>query len=63
MSDDIEMGRAGQAFEDFLNEQGTFEETSERAIKRVLAFQFVGEVKQQCIAKAESARRLDTGRS
>lgn len=63
MSNDVEKGKAGQFFEDFLKEQGTFEGTNERAIKRVLAFQLIGEMKQQCISKAEMARRLDTSRS
>ena len=63
MSNDVEKGKAGQFFEDFLSGQGTLEETNERAIKRVLAFQLVGEVNQQCIAKAESGHHLDTDRS
>lgn len=63
MSNDIEKGKAGQLFEDFLKEQGTYEDTNERAIKRVLAFQLVGEMKQQSISKAELARRLETSRS
>ena len=63
MSNDVEMGKAGQFFEDFLKEQGTFEESNERAIKRMLAFQLVDDMKQQCVTEADAARRLDTGRS
>ena len=63
MSNDVEKGKAGQFFEDFLKEQGTLEESNEVAIKRVFAFQPDGEMKQQCISKAETARRLDAGRS
>ena len=38
MNDDIEKGRPGQFFEDFLKEQGHYEETIEQAVKRVLAW-------------------------
>ena len=37
MNDDIEKGRLGQFFEDFLREQGHYEETTVQAVKRVLA--------------------------
>lgn len=60
---DIEKGMAGQLFEDFLKEQGTLEDTNERATKRVLAFQPDGEIKQQFTADVETTRRLDSGRS
>ena len=59
MSNDIEKGKAGQVFDDFLNEQGTFEETSERAIKRVRAFQIVGEVRRQGVSKVERVTPLE----
>ena len=36
---EIEKGRPGQFFEDFLKEQGDYEETTEQAVKRVLAWQ------------------------
>ena len=63
MSDDVERGRAGQLFEEFLMEQGILEDTNDRTIERVLAFQLVDEIKQQSISKAETARRPDTSRS
>jgi len=63
MSNDVEKGRAGQFFEDFLAEQGVREETTERAIKRVLAFQLSAEMESQGITKSEMARRLGTSRS
>lgn len=62
MSNDIEPGTAGQSFEDFLREQGTYEETTERAIKRVLAFQLAAAMKEQKITKVEMAKRLATSR-
>jgi len=63
MTTDIETGKPGQLFEDFLAEQGTLESTTERAVKRVLAFQLVAEMKRQKISKIEMARRLETSRS
>lgn len=50
-------------FEDFLKEQGTYEETTERAIKRVIAYQLESAMKDQGISKVAMAERLDTSRS
>ena len=63
MTEEIEKGRPGQAFEDFLKEQGTYEATTEQAVKRVLAFQLAEVMQQQGITKVEMARRLKTSRS
>ncbi len=63
MTDEIEKGHAGQAFGDFLKEQGTYEETTEDAVKRVLAFQLAEAMKAQGISKVEMAKRLETSRS
>jgi len=63
MSQDIERGKVGASFEDFLKEQGTYEETSERAVKRVLAFQLAQEMKAKGITKVKMAEMLDTSRS
>ena len=63
MTNDIEKGYPGQFFEDFLKEQGTYEDTTEQAVKRVLAFQLSEEMKKQGISKVEMARRLCTSRS
>ena len=64
MNGDTEKGgRAGQFFEDFLKEQGTYEETTERAIKRVLAFQVTVEMEKGGISKSEMARRMGTSDS
>lgn len=60
---DIEKGKAGALFEDFLAEQGTVEETTERAVKRVLAFQLAAAMEAQSITKVEMAKRLETSRS
>jgi antitoxin HicB len=63
MTTEIETGKPGQLFEDFLAEQGTLEATTERAVKRVLAFQLAAEMQSQKISKVEMARRLETSRS
>lgn len=60
---DREPGRAGALFEDFLKEQGTHEETTEVALKRVLAFQLAAAMKEQQVSKVEMAKRLQTSRS
>lgn len=63
MNKGIEKGKPGQLFEDFLREQGTYEETTEQAVKRVLAYQLAEAMKQQGISKVEMAKRLSTSRS
>ena len=63
MTNNVEKGCPGQYFEDFLKEQGDFENTTERAVKRVLAFQLSEEMNKQGISKVEMARRLCTSRS
>ena len=63
MTNDTEPGKAGALFEDFLKEQGTYEATTEQAVKRVLAFQLAAAMKEQKISKVEMAKRLDTSRS
>ena len=63
MIDDTEPGKPGQLFEDFLREQGTYEQSTETAIKRVLAWQLTAAMKEQRISKVEMAKRLATSRS
>lgn len=63
MTNGTEPGKAGQLFEEFLREQGTYEETTEVAVKRVLAFQIAAAMKEQHISKVEMAKRLETSRS
>lgn len=53
----------GSSFEDFLKEEGTFDETTTRAIKRVLAWQIAEVMKANGISKIEMARRMGTSRS
>lgn len=53
----------GSSFEDFLKEEGTFEEVTTQAVKRVLAWQISEIMKAQGISKMEMARRMQTSRS
>ena len=62
MTRDVETGKDGPLFEDFLKEQGTCEETTERAVKRVLAMRISEVMKERNITKVEMARRLKTSR-
>lgn len=52
----------GSTFEDFLREEGTLEETTNRAIKRVLARQLRQRMDEQGLSKSEMARRMRTSR-
>jgi predicted XRE-type DNA-binding protein len=60
---DVEKGKAGDLFSDFLKEQGTYEATTELAVKRVIAFQLVSAMEEKGITKVEMARQLETSRS
>lgn len=55
--------RIGSSFEDFLKEEGIFEETTTQAVKRVLAWQVAQAMKEQGISKIEMAKRMHTSRS
>jgi DNA-binding Xre family transcriptional regulator len=63
MSEDVEKGRLGQSFDDFLKEDGIYEEVAETAIKRVIAWQLSEIMQEQKITKVEMARRLATSRA
>jgi DNA-binding Xre family transcriptional regulator len=53
----------GSSFDDYLREEGTYEETQAVAIKRVLAWALAQEMAKKNITKAEMARRCETSRS
>jgi len=53
----------GSSFEDFLKEEGLFEEVTAHAVKRVLAWQLEQAMKEQGITKMEMARRMKTSRA
>jgi antitoxin HicB len=58
----MEQKHLGSSFEDFLREEGTLEETTNRAIKRVLARQLKRLMAEQGLSKSEMARRMRTSR-
>ena len=63
MNEDKESGKVGTSFENFLKEEGTLGESSERAVKRVLAYQLAEDMKAKGITKAKMAENLGTSRS
>jgi len=53
----------GSSFDDFLREDGIYEEVTAAAIKRVLARQIQQAMKDNGLSKAAMARRMDTSRA
>ena len=53
----------GSTFDDWLKEEGIYEEVSAAAIKRVLARQIEHAMKEKQLSKAEVARRMQTSRA
>ena len=53
----------GSAFEDFLDEEGIYEEVTAVAVKRVLAWQIEQARLAQGLSKSALAKRLQTSRS
>jgi predicted XRE-type DNA-binding protein len=53
----------GSRFDSWLREEGIYEETSSRAIKRVLARQVEAAMQEQGVTKTEMARRMETSRA
>jgi hypothetical protein len=54
---------AGSSFNDFLKEEGLFEEVTAVAIKRFIAYQLARKTSEDNLSKAEMARRMETSRS
>ncbi len=53
----------GSTFDDFLQEDGSYDEVQAIAVKRVLAFQVEEGMKKAGLTKAEMARRMRTTRA
>jgi antitoxin HicB len=53
----------GSSVDDFLKEEGIYEETSSAALKKVLAWQLQQEMQRQHLTKAALAIRMNTSRS
>ncbi len=58
----MDKNNLGSSLEAFLREEGTYEETTARAIKRVLARQIAKAMKDQGLSKSAMARRMKTSR-
>jgi antitoxin HicB len=56
-------GRIGSSFDDFLKEEGLYEEVTARAIKRVIVRQLDALMREQGLTKSELAKRMDTSRA
>lgn len=59
----MEKKHIGSSFDSFLDEEGTLEDSTEVAIKRVLAWQIEQAMQERKLTKAEMARRMRTSRS
>lgn len=55
--------RIGSSFDDFLKEEGIYEEVTARAIKRVVARSLDRMMKEQGLSKTALADRMKTSRS
>ena len=53
----------GSSFDDFLREEGIYEEPTLAATKKVLAMQISEQLKKQHISKTSMAKRMHTSRS
>jgi len=53
----------GSSLDDWLREDGTYEEVTAVAIKRVLARQIAREMANQKLSKSEMAKRMHTSRA
>jgi DNA-binding Xre family transcriptional regulator len=56
-------GRIGSSFDDFLKEEGIYEEVTASAIKRVIARQLDAPMAEQGLTKSELAKRIKTSRA
>lgn len=53
----------GSRFDDFLKEEGVYDEVQAKALKRALAEQLAESMEMTNLGKAEMARRMGTSRS
>jgi DNA-binding Xre family transcriptional regulator len=56
-------GRVGASFDDFLKQEGIYEEVTARAIKRVITRQLDALMQDQGLTKSSLARRMKTSRA
>ena len=53
----------GSSFDDFLVEDGIYDEVVDAAFKKVIAFQIESEMERKHIKKIEMAEKMETSRS
>ena len=56
-------GRIGSSFDDFLKDEGVYNEVETVAVKRVIAWQLEEAMKARRMIKLQMARRMKTSRS
>jgi len=56
-------GRVGSSFDEFLKDEGIYEEVTARAIKRVIARQLDALMQSERLTKSEMAKRMQTSRA
>ena len=56
-------GRVGSSFDDFLKADGSYEDVTARAIKRVIARQINSLLHDEGLTKSEFAKRMHTSRA
>jgi antitoxin HicB len=56
-------GRIGSSFDDYLKDEGIYEEVTARAIKRVIARQLDALMQAEGLTKSELAKRMQTSRA
>ena len=56
-------GRVGASFDDFLKQEGIYEDVTARAIKRVIARQLGVVMADQGLTKSSLAKRMKTSRA
>lgn len=59
----MKTSRIGSTVDSWLREEGLYEQTSSRAIKRVLARQLEAAMRARNVSKVEMARRMGSSRS
>ena len=59
----VRKGRIGSSFDDYLKEEGIYEEVTARAIKRVIARQLDTLMHEQGLTKSALAKRMHTSRA
>lgn len=56
------MDGVGDNFDDFMKEQGIYEEAKELALKKIIVFQLKREMKSQHLTKTAMAVKMNTSR-